>query len=61
MDTNWVLCPVCRSKTRLKLLPDTVLQHYPLFCPKCRNEMLINARNLEITLVPGQDTQDSRN
>jgi len=61
METNWVLCPVCRSKTRLKLLPDTVLQHYPLFCPKCKNEMLINARNLEITLVPGQGTPDNQN
>lgn len=61
METNWVLCPVCRSKTRLKLLPDTVLQNYPLFCPKCKNEMLINARNLEITLVPGQGTPDNQN
>lgn len=61
MDTNWVLCPVCQSKTRLKLLPDTVLQHYPLFCPKCKNEVLINARDLEISIVPGQNSPKKEN
>ena len=61
MDTNWVLCPVCQSKTRLKLLPDTVLQHYPLFCPKCKNEVLINARDLEISIVSGQNSPQKEN
>ena len=61
MDTSWVLCPVCQSKTRLKLLPDTVLQHYPLFCPKCKNEVLINARDLEISIVPGQNSPKKEN
>lgn len=61
MDTNWVLCPICQSKTRLKLLPDTVLQHYPLFCPKCKNEVLINARDLEISIVPGQNSPKKEN
>lgn len=61
MDTNWVLCPVCQSKTRLKLLPDTVLQHYPLFYPKCKNEVLINARDLEISIVPGQNSPKKEN
>lgn len=61
MDTSWVLCPVCQSKTRLKLLPDTVLQHYPLFCPKCKNEVLINARDLVISIVPGQNSPKKEN
>ena len=61
MDTSWVLCPVCQSKTRLKLLPDTVLQHYPLFCPKCKNEVLINARALVLTIVPGQNSPKKEN
>ena len=61
MDTSWVLCPVCQSKTRLKLLPDTVLQHYPLFCSKCQNEVLINARDLEISIVPGQNSPKKEN
>ena len=38
---EWLLCPVCKSKTRIKLRPDTVLENFPLFCPKCRQETLI--------------------
>ena len=43
METHWVICPLCKAKTRLKLLPDTVLKNYPLFCPKCKKEVIINA------------------
>ena len=38
---HWILCPVCGSKTRARLLPDTVLRSFPLFCPKCRRESII--------------------
>lgn len=37
------ICPLCKGKTRLKLLSDTVLKNYPLFCPKCKKEVIINA------------------
>ena len=38
---QWILCPICGSKTRLKIRADTILRHFPLFCPKCKNETLI--------------------
>ena len=25
-DEKWILCPICGSKTRARLLPDTVLR-----------------------------------
>ena len=28
---QWVLCPFCKSKTRLKIRDDTVLKNFPLF------------------------------
>ena len=34
MRQEWVHCPVCGNKTRLRLREDTVLTHFPLFCPK---------------------------
>jgi cytochrome c-type biogenesis protein CcmH/NrfF len=37
---EWLLCPVCHNKTRIKLRRDTILMHLPLFCPKCKNENL---------------------
>lgn len=30
---NWLLCPICDSKTRIKLRTDTILTNFPLFCP----------------------------
>ena len=41
-EERWVLCPVCGAKTRLRLLRRTILQEFPLFCPKCRREFSYN-------------------
>ena len=41
---NWILCPVCGNKTRLKIRKDTELKNFPLFCPKCKKESLIDAK-----------------
>lgn len=40
----WVLCPICNNKTRTKVREDTELIKFPLFCPKCKTETLINMR-----------------
>ena len=39
---KWVLCPICNNKTRTKIRPDTVLENFPLYCPKCKQETIIN-------------------
>ena len=39
---KWVLCPICNNKTRIKVRPDTVLENFPLFCPKCKQETIIS-------------------
>ena len=46
MKCEWILCPVCGSKTRNKIRKDTVLENYPLYCPKCRQERLIKVDKL---------------
>lgn len=48
---NWVYCPVCGNKTRLQLRADTELKNFPLYCPKYKQESLIDAKNLQITVV----------
>ncbi|MGN1416867.1 MAG: cysteine-rich KTR domain-containing protein [Oscillospiraceae bacterium] len=48
MGEKWVLCPVCGGKTRVKLREDTVLINFPLFCPKCKSENIINAEKLRV-------------
>lgn len=41
----WVRCPKCGSKTRTQIRKHTVLEDFPLFCPKCRFECVIQFRN----------------
>lgn len=57
--TEWMLCPLCGSKTRNKVREDTVLINYPLYCPKCRQETLIEAKNLQVTVIKEPDTLDA--
>ena len=52
MDTNaWIKCPVCNNKTRVQMRPDTELKNFPLFCPKCKLESLIEVKNLQVTVI----------
>ncbi|MFT3985669.1 MAG: cysteine-rich KTR domain-containing protein [Lachnospiraceae bacterium] len=44
-EEGWIHCPCCGNKTRTKVNPDTVLDRFPLFCPKCGKEHVITVRN----------------
>ena len=54
---KWLLCPVCGNKTRLRLREDTVLENFPLFCPKCRQETLINVQQMNMSVVREPDAK----
>ena len=54
---RWILCPICGNKTRDRLREDTVLINYPLYCPKCKQETLIEARHLQITVIKEPDAK----
>ena len=54
---KWLLCPVCGNKTRLKLRKDTILEKFPLFCPKCKQETLINVRQMNMSVIREPDAQ----
>ena len=57
MNTHWLLCPICKNKTRIRLREDTVLENFPLFCPKCKRETLINVKQLNISVIKEPDAQ----
>lgn len=58
MDTTeWIRCPVCGSKTRVQIRKDTELKNFPLYCPKCKQESLIEAKNLNITVIKEPDAK----
>ena len=54
---KWLLCPVCGNKTRLKLREDTILENFPLYCPKCRQETLINVQQMNMYVIREPDAK----
>ena len=57
MAEKWLLCPACGSKTRLKLRQDTKLENFPLFCPKCKQEMLVSVREFITIRITDPDAK----
>ena len=56
-NTKWLICPTCGGKTRNQIREDTVLKNYPLYCPKCKQEHLIEVENLKVTVIKEPDTK----
>lgn len=54
-DASWVYCPVCGGKTRTQVNPDTVLENFPLYCPKCKRVSLIDLKNQKLTVIEEPD------
>ena len=55
--SKWLLCPVCNSKTRIRLREDTLLENFPLFCPKCKHETLIRVQQLNMSIIKEPDAK----
>ena len=56
-DLEWILCPICGNKTRLRIRRDTVLKNFPLFCPKCKQETLISIQQFNISVIKEPDAK----
>lgn len=56
-NREWIRCPICDSKTRDRIRKDTVLTNFPLFCPKCKKESLIEVKNLQVKVIKEPDAQ----
>ncbi|MEF2653099.1 MAG: cysteine-rich KTR domain-containing protein [Blautia sp.] len=52
---KWILCPICNNKTRLRIREDTEMKNFPLYCPKCKQENLINVKKLNISVITEPD------
>ena len=49
-ESVWVSCPLCGRKTHTKVYQDTVLVRFPLYCPKCKKETLIDVAKLKMVV-----------
>ncbi len=56
-QTEWIRCPICGSKTRDKIREDTILKNFPLYCPKCKRETLIEVKDLQVTIIEGLEAR----
>lgn len=56
-NTTWILCPLCNNKTRVKIRSDTILENFPLFCPKCKQENLVNIKQFKVTVIEEPDAK----
>jgi Zn finger protein HypA/HybF involved in hydrogenase expression len=54
---EWVLCPICESKTRLKIRKDTEMKNFPLYCPKCKQQNLIDIKQFTVTVITEPDAK----
>ena len=45
---EWILCPHCKGKTRTQVLDETVLEKFPLFCPKCKRTYIVSVKDKKI-------------
>ena len=55
-------CPICGTQTDTKVLPETVLVRYPLFCERCRQETLVDVVKMKMVLsnVEGESIGEER-
>lgn len=52
---RWLMCPACNGKTRTMIYEETILRYFPLYCPKCKLERIIDVEQGEIVHV--QETE----
>jgi len=46
-----------KEETEMRMRANTVIKNYPLSCPKCNKETLIDAIDLKVTVLTDSDTE----
>jgi len=54
---KFLLCIICNNKTRTKAYQHTTLTNFPLYCPKCKHETIVNVENLNVTVIKEPDVR----
>ena len=49
-ESKWIFCPHCGGKTRTRIYENTVLIKFPLYCPKCKKEIIVDVVQLKMVL-----------
>ena len=55
-NRKWICCPIsAANKTRIQIMPDTVVKKLPLFSPKCKAETVINVEGGQLSIIKRPD------
>ena len=49
-DINWLICPKCNRKTRVRVYYNTVLKNFPLYCHWCKTETIISLDHCKLKI-----------
>ena len=58
---DWLKCPICECKTRVQIRPDTILENFPLFCPKCKKETIVCVKNMNVSVAKTEPPKEDYN
>ena len=50
-ETQWIACPKCGEKTKVKLKENTVMKNFLLYCHRCKKEFTVDVQNFIVTVV----------
>ncbi|RKJ17420.1 conjugal transfer protein [bacterium D16-50] len=53
--SEWVRYPICGNKTRTMIRKDTELINFPLYCPKCKQESLLDVKEMTMFVRSDKD------
>ena len=50
-ETQWIICPKCGEKTRVKVMESTIMKNFLLYCYRCKQEFAIDVQNFIVTVI----------
>lgn len=42
LRSKWIQCPICQKPTKTRIFSTSILLHFPLYCSRCKKEIVIN-------------------
>lgn len=49
--SKWILCPICANKISNQIREDSVLLKNTLYFPKCKREVLLEEKHLQVKII----------
>lgn len=54
-EKGWLHYPKCRQRTEQKIGPDTIAHRWPMYCPQCSRESMLNVLDGKAELASSKE------